>query len=518
MNRHVSFDAFRKAAIACLLAIGAACCLARAADSPQWGDAWGRNLVSDEANLPDGFDPATGENVKWSAPTGQNTNGSPVVAGGRVLVGTDRPHPSDDRGQTDCGALHCYAEDDGRLLWQLVVPKLKDDLFADWHNVGIMSSPSVEAGRAYLVTNRGEVVCLDMHGLANGNDGPFTDEAAHMAPKGKPPVKLHRDDADIIWLYDMRNTLGVRQHNGANGSVLIDGRHLYVSTSNGVNSTHRSLDTPEKPSLIVLDKRTGRLVGADDARIGSQIFHGTWSSPSMGVVGGRKRIFFGGGDGVCYGFDALVAAAAAQGDMAAPGAAPRKLAPVWRFDTDPDNRTDNPHQFHNNRTEGPSTIIGMPVFVGGRVYLTAGGDAWHGKAKAWLLCLDANGAGDTTARGPLWSCPLNLHSLATPSLADALVYVTDWGRHVHCVDAATGKLVWSHKARGTIWGSTLVADGKVYFGTQRGDFWVLAAGREFKVLSTCQIPGGMGTTPTAANGVLYIAGNKRLYAVAKKAR
>ncbi len=514
MNRPVWFASFGLAGAACLLSAGMACPSARAADSPQWGAAWSRNLVSDEANLPDSFDPATGENVKWSVPTGRDTNGSPVVAGGRVLIGTDRPHPSDDRGRGDCGALHCYAEDDGRLLWQLLVPKLEHDRFADWHNVGIMSSPSVDAHLAYLVTNRGEVVCLDMNGLANGNDGPFTDEAAHMASKGDPPLKLSSKDADIVWLYDMRNTLGVRQHNGSNGSVLINGQYLYVSTSNGVNATHRSLDTPEKPSLIVLDKRTGRLVGVDDARIGSQIFHGTWSSPSMGVVGGKKRIFFGAGDGVCYGFDALAARAVGRSD----NVAPRKLAPAWRFDTDPDNRTDNPHQFHNNRTEGPSTIIGMGVFDRGRVYVTAGGDPWHGKTKAWLMCLDAAGSGDTTAKKPIWSCPLKLHSTATPSIADGLVYVTDWGRHIHCIDAATGKIVWSHKARGAIWGSTLVADSKVYFGTQRGDFWVMQAGRELKVLSTCQIPGGMGSTPTVANGVLYVAGNKRLYAVAKKAR
>ena len=509
MNRRLSFDRFCHAVAACLLAVGMACSSARAADSPQWGAAWSRNLVSDEKGLPDSFDPATGANVKWSVPTGRDTNGSPVVAGGKVLVGTDRPHPSDNRSSADCGALQCYAETDGKLLWQLLVPKLEHDRFADWHNVGIMSSPSVEAHLAYLVTNRGEVVCLDMKGFSNGNDGPFTDEAAHMAPKGKPPVKLSPTDADIVWLYDMRNTLGVRQHNGSNGSVLIDGQYLYVSTSNGVNSTHRSLDTPEKPSLIVLDKRTGRLVGTDDARIGSQIFHGTWSSPSIGIVGGKKRIFFGGGDGVCYGFDAL--------SGKAPGE-PRKLAPAWRFDTDPANRTANPHQFHNNRTEGPSTIIGMPVFVGGRVYVTAGGDAWHGKTKAWLMCLDAAGDGDVTARKAIWSCPLKLHSTATPSVADGLVYVTDWGRYIHCIDAATGKIVWSHKAGGRMWGSTLVADGKVYFGTQRGDFWVLKAGRELKVLSTCRIPGGMGSTPTAANGVLYVAGNKRLYAVAKTAR
>jgi hypothetical protein len=45
--------------------------------------------------------------------------------------------------------------------------------------------------------------------------------------------------------------------------------------------------------LIALDKKTGELMGEDDAKIGPHIFHGQWSSPSTGVVNGRQLIFFG---------------------------------------------------------------------------------------------------------------------------------------------------------------------------------------------------------------------------------
>jgi len=479
---------------------------ALAADQPQWGRAWTRNMVSDEKRLPDSFDPATGRNVKWTAPLGVETNGSPVVAGGKVMVGTNRPWAGDERLRGDCGALLCLNEADGKLCWQLVVPKLEDDRFADWHGVGIMSPPTVEGDRAYLVTNRGEVVCLDLAGMANGNDGPYRDEGRHMAAAGSAPLDVRPTDADILWVCDMRYGLGVRQHNGANGSVLLHGDRLYVSTSNGVNSTHRALDAPEAPSLIVLDKETGKLVAADDAKIGSQIFHGTWSSPSMAAVGGRTLVFFGGGDGVCYAFEALAGRTAPRDGAA-------KLQTAWRFHCDPEGRCDNPHQFHNNRREGPSTIIGMPVFHDGRVYVTAGGDAWHGKRRAWLKCLDATKSGDVTATASVWSYELSRHSLATCSIADGLVYATDLGRTVHCVDARTGKAVWTHQADGEVWGSTLVADGKVYVGTRRGDFYILAHGREKRLLHTAQLPGGMNATPVAANGVLYLAANRCLYAV-----
>ena len=58
--------------------------------------------------------------------------------------------------------------------------------------------------------------------------------------------------------------------------------------------------------------------------------------------------------------------------------------------------------------------------------------------------------------------------LSTPSICQGLVYIVDCGPSVHCLDAKTGQEYWSHPIKGDTWGSTLVADGKVYVGTQRG--------------------------------------------------
>ena len=160
---------------------------AGAADQPQWGQKYSRNMVSAETNLPDGFDPATGRNVKWVAPLGTQSYASPVVAGGRVYIGTNNARPRDPRHQGDRAVLLCLDEKDGSLVWQLVVPKISadlDDPFLDWPDVGFCSEPTIEGDRAYVLTNRGEIVCLDVAGFANGNDGPYRGEALHMAPRG----------------------------------------------------------------------------------------------------------------------------------------------------------------------------------------------------------------------------------------------------------------------------------------------------------------------------------------------
>ena len=100
-----------------------------AGDRPQWGERFSRNMVSDETGLPDRFDPKTGENVKWSVPLGTECYSTPVVAGGRVLIGTNNDEPRDPRHQGDRGVLMCFNEADGRFLWQLTVPKLEGDIY-----------------------------------------------------------------------------------------------------------------------------------------------------------------------------------------------------------------------------------------------------------------------------------------------------------------------------------------------------------------------------------------------------
>src|SRR5262245_25844340 len=183
------------------LILALTCRTVLAADQPQWGQAWSRNMVSDERNLPDSFDPKTGKNVKWTAKLGNETHSTPVVAGGRVYLGTNNGEPRDPKHQGDRGVLMCFGERDGKLLWQLVVPKREEDPYFDWPKCGISSPVTVEGARVYIVSNRGEVVCLDPDGLANGNDGPFREEGAHMTPNGKTPMQTGPLDADILWLF-----------------------------------------------------------------------------------------------------------------------------------------------------------------------------------------------------------------------------------------------------------------------------------------------------------------------------
>ena len=499
---------------------------ALADDWPQWGRTPSRNMYSPARGLPDRFEPgkfkpgtderevdlATTRNVRWVAKLGSQSYGNVVVAQGRVLVGTNNDPPRDPQHSGDRSLLLCLDEKSGELLWQLVVPKLKAGKAVDWEQLGILSSPVVEGNSVYLVTSRGEVMCLDLKGLSDGNDGPFKDEAGYVVQDtGRPPARIGPKDADILWVYDMIDQLGVFPHNAANSSPLIVGDLVYVCTSNGQDWTHANVPSPFSPSCIALHKKTGELAGEDDAGIGRRLFHGQWSSPSSGTVNRRSLIFFGGGDGWLYAFDA---APVRSGDT-------HHLKTVWRCDANPpEYRLKGGQPVKYPSPDGPSEINATPVFYRDRVYVAIGQDPEHGDGLGQLVCVDATQTGEVTRTATVWSFKGIHRSLSTVSIdpESGLLFVGDFSGFVHCLDAGTGQVHWTHDLKAAVWGSTLVADGKVYVGDEDGDLAVLAAAKEKKLLSEANFGAPIYSSPIEANGVIYLQTTRHLFALGEPAR
>jgi hypothetical protein len=67
-------------------------------------------MVSNEKGLPDSFDAKTGRNIKWVAKLGTETHSTPIVAGGRVYIGTNNGEPRDPQHQGDRGVLMCLTK------------------------------------------------------------------------------------------------------------------------------------------------------------------------------------------------------------------------------------------------------------------------------------------------------------------------------------------------------------------------------------------------------------------------
>jgi len=170
--------------------------------------------------------------------------------------------------------------------------------------------------------------------------------------------------------------------------------------------------------------------------------------------------------------------------------------------------------------EGPSEIQATPVFYKNRVYVAIGQDPEHGEGVGRLVCADATKTGDITKTGVIWDFKGIHRTLATVSIdpESGLLFIGDFSGFIYCLDAETGKLYWTHDTQSHIWGSTLVADGKVYCGTEDGDLFVFADSKEKKVLSQINMGAPVESTPIVANGTIVLATMTHLYSIAEGAK
>jgi outer membrane protein assembly factor BamB len=445
---------------------------------PMWGGTPDRNMVSSMKGAPTAWDVAKGVNVRWKAELGSQSYGNPVVAGGVVLVGTNNEAVKDPAVKGDKGVLMAFKESDGTFLWQAVHDKLQAGRANDWPFQGICSSPLVENGIVYYVSNRGELMAVDAQGFHDDeNDGPFKDEK-----------QTRKIDPDVIWRLDMMEDLGVLQHNMANSSPVAFGDLIYISTSNGQDESHVNVPSPKAPSIIAVNKKTGK-VAWEDNPVGENILHGQWASPTVARIGGVDQVMMGMGDGWIRGYDA--------------GSGKR----LWEFDTNPKDSV-----WPKTRNE----LIATAVVSDGIVYIANGQDPEHGEGVGHLYAIDATKRGDITESGRIWHYDKIRRSISTGAVHEGILYYPDFSGFLHALDAKTGKPHWVHDMLAAVWGSAIVIDGKVYLGDEDGDVVILQAGKEKKVLAELNMGSSVYATPTPANGALFIMNRNELYALAQK--
>jgi outer membrane protein assembly factor BamB len=449
-----------------------------AGDWPMWGGTPDRNMVSGMPNAPVQWDVETKKNIVWVAALGSQTYGNPVVAGGKVFVGTNNEALRDPKQPGDRGVLMCFRESDGEFLWQHTSEKLAAGRVNDWPYQGVASSPLVEGDRLWYVNNRGELLCLDTEGFRDGeNDGPYRDE------KLTGP-----ENADIVWKLDMMEELGVHQHNLANSSPVVYKNLIFVSTSNGQDESHVNIPSPRAPALIAVEKATGEVVWEDNSP-GDRILHGQWSTPAVGEIGGVVQVIHAQGDGWVRGFEALTG---------------KKL---WEFDTNPKDSV-----WPHTRNE----LISTPVIYKDRVYIANGQDPEHGEGVGHMYAIDATRRGDITESGRVWHYDKIRRSISTAAIYNGLVFITDFSGFFHCLDAETGKPYWVHDLLAAVWGSPVVVGDKVYIGDEDGDVVVMAASKEKKVLAEMNMGSSVYSSVVPANGALFLTNRNQLFKLAPR--
>lgn len=499
-----------------------------AKDWPMWGGSPERNNTPVDAALPDSWNVEDGTNILWATDLGSETYGNPVIANGRVYVGTNNGagyltrYPSN----VDLGVLLCLDEKTGKFLWQHSSEKLPTGRVHDWPNQGICCAPLVDGERLWYVTSRGEVVCLDTEGFRDNkeNDGPFQTEAF-----------ANEEEADVIWKLDMMKDLSVSQHNMCSCSVACVGNLLFVNTGNGVDEGHVTVPKERAPSFICIDRDTGKVLWTDNTP-GANILHGQWSSPGYGVFNGQAQVLFGGGDGWLYSFD--------------PAGENGKAKLLWKFDCNPKD------SFYALNRATRNHIIATPVVYDGMVYVGVGEDPEHGEGQGHLWCIDPNKRGDVSptivfnSKDPSTpAAPRRLQALVekegdfqrdnpnsaavwhymgnnpkvfeeqmhrtcgTVAIKDDLLVIADFSGVIHCLDVKTGKAYWTYDMLAASWASALIVGDKIFYSDEDGDIVIFKLAKEMEMLGEFNMGSAVYTTPVVANDTLYIANRNRIYAI-----
>ncbi|MDZ4796929.1 MAG: PQQ-binding-like beta-propeller repeat protein [Bryobacteraceae bacterium] len=447
-------------------------------DWPMWGGTADRNMVSGMKNPPTSWDPATKKNIKWVAALGSQAYGNPTVGGGVVLVGTNNEGLRDPKQAGDRGVLMAFRESDGEFLWQHTSAKLPAGRVNDWPYQGVASSPLIEGDHVYYVSNQAKLVCLDLKGFSDDeNDGPVTNETL-KGPK----------DADIVWELDMMEELGAHPHNLANSSPVSHGDLLFLSTSNGQDESHVHIPSPRCPSIIAVNKKTGKVIWEDNS-VGEKILHGQWSSPSVGTIGGVLQVVSAQGDGWVRGYEALTG------------------KKIWEFDTNPKDSV-----WPKTRNETIST----PIVIGDVVFMANGQDPEHGEGVGHAYAIDATKRGDITKSGLIWHYDKIRRSISTAAYKDGILYYPDFSGFLHALDAKTGKPYWVHDMLAAVWASAVVIDDKVYLGDEDGDIVILQHGKEKKVVGEINMGSSVYCSVVPAHDTLFVVNRNQLFAIANK--
>jgi hypothetical protein len=404
----------------------------------------------------------------------------------------------------------CLDEKTGRMIWQLPVPRNMAGTVEPYHfnhwRCGICSTPAIDGDGKYIyiVSSAGEVLCVDRRGQGDGNDGPFVDELKYM--QAASGYKLGKTDGDIVWRFDLIKEVDVVPHDVCGSSPVVLGDYVYACTSNGQDGRHRRVANPKAPSLVVLDKRTGKLAAVEGEKMGRRIVHGNWSSPVVGRFGGRDMVLFAGGDWFLYAFEPFKPATA----QAPVG----KLKKIWQVECCPKE-----YQVRNGKAiaysswrskspDGPSEIIGIPAVYDGKIYTTIGQSPVHGAGQGALTCID----GKTGKK--LWENRKVDRSLANVLIHEGLAYVPDRSGKMHCIDAVTGKSYWVHQMDAGVWTcSAFEVNGIILVSTERRrTLWAFKAGRKKTIVGKCRMK-SESITPVSANGIMYFPTQKRIFAM-----
>ncbi len=277
-------------------------------------------------------------------------------------------------------------------------------------------------------------------------------------------------------------------HGGRTVSPVVDGDLVIVASP----SSSWGSDAARQHRFMAFDKRTGETAWI--ASPGGRPYDTTYSSPIVATVDGVRMLISGSGDGGMH------AMKINTGEV------------LWSY------------------IIAKRGINTNPVIINNRyAVLTHSEENLDTTEMGLIAAIDATARGKITDANVKWSVKGFQAGFSSPLVDGDRLYQIDNGANLFALDANTGRQLWKKNFGSIMKASPAIGDGKLYFGTENGKFYVVrprAEGADVlsevtlpisnQGLNTERVPEPVFAGAAIARGRVYFVSSDTLYAIGPK--
>ena len=154
-------------------------------------------------------------------------------------------------------------------------------------------------------------------------------------------------------------------------------------------------------------------------------------------------------------------------------------------------------------------VAARPVAGNGLFYLVSG----H---PSQLMAVREGVSGMVSRAAIAWETERGVPTRPSLLLQGDLLFMVNDGGVVSCLDAKTGKQIWSERLNGEYTASPILVSGYIYLPNQTGKTTVLKAGKEYEPVATNELEAGCMASPAVAGDALILRTKTHLYSIGKK--
>ena len=401
-------------------------------------------------------------------------------------------------GSQDKNWTHFRGSDLNGLTISENIPLKLDSSVIKWktkiHDSGY-SSPVIFSNQIWVTTARADgkelyAVCTDFQtGKIIYDIKVFTPEEI----EGKHSINTYASPTPCIekgFVYVHYGSMGTACINTSNGSIVwkrtdFKCKHVQGPASSPViykNMIILHFEGVDVRYIVALDKSDGKLIWKTDRPSEpyeslTEIGRKAYITPIIINVKGRDMLISN-GSAVCIAYD------------------PNTGKEIWRV------------------VDGGESTVSMPFREKGVVFWYAGYMlSGEGTKFTELLAVNPDGNGDITKTNILWKKQdtQSQNQLLSPVIKDGLIYTVDTRNKLMCIDAATGKEIWSTHLTANYNASPLYINGNVWFFSVKGEVLVIKAGRKYEIIAENQMDSGIWATPAVLRNSMIMRTQKYLY-------